>query len=283
MAANGIIRVLQAGVVWVRVRGVRIYSCYCSPKALDSDFVLFLHELEASVSRSTGRVVVAGDFNAKSSEWESPITDERGRLLADTMARLNLHVLSTGSANTFVSGNTGSIVDVAFADEDTIGHITNWEVLSDTTLSDHQYISHELRDTRTTDSTPHKNELTRWAVGKLDTKTCEETFKFECGRIQDATTETELCKETTAAITRACEASMPRKGGVRRKPQYWWNDEISELRRICTRKRRELCRTGRRHRSGHEDDQMAIETPSKAHKEARRAVTYAIRRSKKMM
>ncbi|CAB0038341.1 unnamed protein product, partial [Trichogramma brassicae] len=42
-----------------------------------------------------------------------------------------------------------------------------------------------------------------------------------------------------AAITSACDASMTRSGGRRRRGAvYWWTSEIADLRRACLRARR---------------------------------------------
>lgn len=57
------------GFVWVAIGGMRIYSCYKSLNTSAVDFEDFLRRLEASIRSSPGDIVVAGDFNAKHSEW----------------------------------------------------------------------------------------------------------------------------------------------------------------------------------------------------------------------
>ena len=48
-----------------------------------------------------------------------------------------------------------------------------------------------------------------------------------------------IAAETAKLLTRACNASMPRKRARRDKdPVYWWTEEIAELRRACLRLRR---------------------------------------------
>lgn len=60
-----------------------------------------------------GWVLVAGDFNAKSTEWESFTTDVRSEMLGDLISRLpNMHILNRGTVPTFASARGQSIVDV---------------------------------------------------------------------------------------------------------------------------------------------------------------------------
>lgn len=51
-------------------------------------------------------------------------------------------------------------------------------------------------------------------------------------------------EELVAVISRACDASMPRKTSPRenRSPVYWWCESIANLRAICLRARRRMQR-----------------------------------------
>ena len=59
-----------------------------------------------------GRVVVAVDFNTKSAEWDSPVTDARGEVLGEWAAGLDLRVLNVRSRPTCVRWNGVSIMDI---------------------------------------------------------------------------------------------------------------------------------------------------------------------------
>ncbi|KAK9708888.1 hypothetical protein QE152_g26931 [Popillia japonica] len=73
------------------------------------------------------------------------------------------------------------------------------------------------------------------------------------------------------AITHACETMPRKKSHHRKRPTYWWNQEIADLRRECLR----LRRAAQRHRNGNEAETIAIE-----HREAKRELRRAINRSK---
>jgi len=78
----------NAGFRWVTLDEVTIYSCYWSPNTEYTLFVDFLDRLEGSVRNAKGVVIVAGDFNAKSSVWGDHREDPKGRALADMMASI---------------------------------------------------------------------------------------------------------------------------------------------------------------------------------------------------
>lgn len=70
------------GYVWIRLRGIRIYSCYISPNIHITDFESFLSDLERSIRSGDGEIIIAGDFNAKHSDWDPAHNDRRGDLLS---------------------------------------------------------------------------------------------------------------------------------------------------------------------------------------------------------
>ncbi|XP_071579494.1 uncharacterized protein [Temnothorax nylanderi] len=85
------------------------------------------------------QVLVAGDFNAKSTLWGSPATDRKGGILTDWTAGLGLVCINTGTVQTCVRHNGGSIVDLTWASPPVARRIRGWRVaVGLETLSDHQ-------------------------------------------------------------------------------------------------------------------------------------------------
>lgn len=94
----------------------KIIGVYFSPNRSVDAFERFLNRLGEVVGRlQPGKIVVAGDMNAKSTLWGSPITDLRGRLLEEWAVGASLICLNRGSVHTYVRQGGGSIVDVSFA------------------------------------------------------------------------------------------------------------------------------------------------------------------------
>lgn len=71
-----------------------------------------LDTLEDSVKATTQDVIVVGDFNGKSPEWEEKQMNRRAGLIAELMVRLNLSILNDGGQNTFRRGMSGSVIDL---------------------------------------------------------------------------------------------------------------------------------------------------------------------------
>lgn len=255
------------GWTWVEMGGVRFYSCYFSPNKPLTEFVWLIDELERDIRSRNGPVVVAGDFNAKSAEWGSSTTNNRGTLLSEAVARLRLHTANTGEVLTYRRGNTGSVIDVTFADETTVGRLRNWRVLEKYSHSDHQYIAYEVDD-RPGIAQIHAPK--GWCCRKLKEEALLKIIaEEEQSSSEKEMTAEEMVKRTTELIRRACDAGMPKKGKAnQRAPVYWWNETIADLRRDCLAKRR---RTQRKPLDAERRDHYT---------QARKALRIAIKDSK---
>ena len=67
------------GFVWVKSRGITYVSCYLTPSDRIPDLQEKLNLLEDAIREEEGKLLVAGDFNAKATEWGMPSTDSRGK------------------------------------------------------------------------------------------------------------------------------------------------------------------------------------------------------------
>ncbi|XP_060665478.1 uncharacterized protein LOC132797741 [Drosophila nasuta] len=116
-ADGGFVRAL-VGSVWV-------YSVYLAPSLSISDFANTLDRLAADV-RDHSPAFVAGDFNAWAVDWGSMVTNQRGRLVVEAFASLDLTLLNQGSKWTFSRAGTGSIVDLTFCSS-SLAHLADSE------------------------------------------------------------------------------------------------------------------------------------------------------------
>ncbi|XP_071577533.1 uncharacterized protein [Temnothorax nylanderi] len=101
---------LEAGDGYVAVRwgNVSVVGVYLPPSWDVARFEMALDAISSCVTRILpGPVVVAGDFNAKSALWGSPVTDHRGRILECWAAGLGLIIMNEGYVQTCVRQRGG--------------------------------------------------------------------------------------------------------------------------------------------------------------------------------
>ncbi|RLU15155.1 hypothetical protein DMN91_012149 [Ooceraea biroi] len=103
------------GFVSVQVGPVVFVSCYFSPNRSLRAFERFLSFLDACIRPHVGSaLVVAGNFNARCSEWGDSLTTARGVCLGNWAAALSLQLLNVGHAPTVVRPQGRSLVDVTW-------------------------------------------------------------------------------------------------------------------------------------------------------------------------
>ncbi|CAH2107634.1 unnamed protein product [Euphydryas editha] len=271
------------GYVAAEWGGVTLYGVYFSPNRSLAAYEVFLHNLETSIRRAPGPVLVLGDFNAKSTAWGSPRTDARGAAVEEWAAAADLVLLNRGSAQTCVRRWGGSIVDLSFASPGVAARVRSWCVLEEVeTLSDHRYIRIEVSRSLRGPSRGHAADrapvFPRWAVGKLDRDLLVEAAIVQSWLspplTEDVGVEAGRIRGTLAQI---CDAAMPRvRHPIRRKGVYWWSPELADLREACIRARRSYTHSRRRRvRDEEREGQLYA-----AYNHARAALKLAICRAK---
>ena len=79
-------------------------------------------------SRERSPVVIAGDFNAWATDWGSKWTNRRGNELLDTMACLDVVLLSTGEVPTYERDGRTSIVDLTTVSSSLARQNNKWKL-----------------------------------------------------------------------------------------------------------------------------------------------------------
>ncbi|XP_023212006.1 uncharacterized protein LOC111614872 [Centruroides sculpturatus] len=91
-------------IIKLQTTTMAIISFYCSPS---EDITHPLEELQETMKQLKGiHILVAGDFNAKSQIWHSPVEDPRGYKVIELINSLNLHSMNTCTLATY-SSSTG--------------------------------------------------------------------------------------------------------------------------------------------------------------------------------
>ncbi|XP_073821458.1 uncharacterized protein [Musca autumnalis] len=223
----------ELGFVRATVAGLTVYSCYLPPRYDIEEYKHIITKLVNDAS-SKSPILIAGDFNAWATEWGSPRTNERGRILLESFAQLDVELLNSGSTPTFNRNGGSSIIDITFASTSIYDRF-NWQISDMFTYSDHSAIIIKYNDAATITSTVRTPEVIGWKRDSLD----KEIFALCMEGTELQGTPENMAKKLILQTTQACNASMKkRKRGVGKAPVYWWNAEIAELRKECLRARR---------------------------------------------
>jgi len=244
------------GFVWARIDSSVGYSCYCSPNCTLQEFDVFLGGLEVSIRQylnSQVNIIAAGDLNAHSTEWGSAYGVARGSLLSDLVSSLGMIVCNSGSVSTYRRVNASSVIDVTFARPLSNSHplVTNWEVLEHLySASDHLYISYTLTFpvSRRPSNTPSRVSTQDWSIKKLNQAVLNLHWDLVTPppRSEDASADVQADGLNNFLETACDEAMPPRTAMSGKKSVYWWNQEISELRKADIAALRRYQRAGHR-------------------------------------
>lgn len=243
------------GCAAVLAGGIAYIGVYFSPNKSLADFETWLSEVESLVHQCRPHeVLVAGDFNAKSAMWRSPVVNARAEPVEEWATATGLLLLNQGAVHTCVRQRGSSIVDLTFASPALARRVQDWEVLEGVeTLSDHRYIRLVLSPPGVP-SGPSRSptELApRWALKSMDAE-----FLLEASIVQSWTPRPEGAVEVDAeaewfreALTDVCDSAMPRvKSLPSSRSVYWWTPELASLRKDCVAARRLYTRQRRRRR-----------------------------------
>ena len=264
----------ENGYVAAKVNGIYIFSCYAAPSLTFQEFEQLADNIAQDASRHKP-CIIAGDFNAWAEEWGSRLTNARGQALLEAFAGCDLVLTNVGEENTFRGhgGGAGSIIDLTFMSSE-LAKKAVWKLSEDYTGSDHQAIIIEMpvKGPRQDMDKERRGKATKkgWVAKAMDAEVVKVIINDV--RLPETTAE-EMAIFATSKLTEACDASMPiRRMDERRRPAYWWNDTIKELRSKCFHARR---------RSQRAANTPAHEEERQKYKDARKELRDEIRRSKR--
>ena len=220
----------EVGYVRMKVNGINIYSCYMPPSWSLDQFKTILDRLVED-ARDRNPLIIAGDFNAWATEWGSRHTSAKGVALLEAFGVLDIVLCNVGNKLTYRAGSTGSIIDLTFVSTSIVRSVHEWRVSDTYTHSDHQAIMFEYAAKKQKPST----RFTGWRVKLFDHDVCSLIME----NMHLTGTASTKAAQLSSNLIQACDASMPRRGKFSpRRPVYWWNSEILELREKCHRMRR---------------------------------------------
>ena len=256
------------GLVAVEFRDLVLVSVYFSPNGQDEDFEDLLDELER-ITRKTKKVVIGGDFNARTASAGDTITNRRGQILEEWLAKNDLLILNTPGVATYTSIRGSSVIDLTISTQQTAEAIKGWRVeAEEETLSDHELVSYWF-DHIERPSERQQEDTRRWVTTKPKLLNLQRRFADECQDTSDPET-------LTKAITRTCEKVFTRRREGEKIAKYWWNEDVAKSRKVAMVDRRRLQRLRRRSDGGAELTQEA----ARKYAQSRKELQIQIKRSK---
>lgn len=219
------------GFTYIKTQEFSIFSCYSSGNRELSELEDMLDQMSAIIRRGNNKCIVAGDFNSKSPLWGMSKTDARGAKMEEWVAQLDLLPLNEGSKPTFQCENYGSVLDLTLVNQEFKNRISDWMVLEDESLSDHNFILFTIA--KSVSHNKKRLEKEGWHTKNLDeAKLANVVTKTSWEGVISA-------GEFSSILKQICNNTLQKKGkGKKFKPVYWWNSVIAFKRNECVRKRR---------------------------------------------
>lgn len=225
-----------------------IVGCYLPPSIPIEEFVKTLDNISESINGKS-KVLICGDFNARSIAWDPSTTNIRGEIVEEWAAATDVRLLNIGREPTCIRPQGASAVDLTWCSADIVPKIDNWKIVNDTiTLSDHVYIELDIIKRRS--SVPQNRKKRVWNFKKMDVGKFMEAIEWSCstGNMEEwnastAESKKEWIKEN---IKKACDISTPIiKGRGIKKKAYWWTEAVNEKRKECVKAQRLWSRSKR--------------------------------------
>lgn len=259
---------------WIEIKGIRIYSCYWPPSLSWTEYTEVVRSIEDSIREASVPVIVAGDFNAKSPDWCSPVEDYRGELLSETMASLRISACNHGDTATFVRDASRTFIDITFTSDDMMNKVLDWKVLKIDTLSLHRYITFSIQ--LNNGNGRQASHRVGWSTKKLDRTKFINSLKESSSTWTPNLSPIAHVELVSKWLRDACDCAMPKLSQHnKRKPVSWWSKELDELRNNACACRRAYQRIRKRQ----DGTDFAVE--ARAMRESRKAFVIAIKEAKK--
>lgn len=208
---------------------------YVSPNCGMERFHAFLQDIEDCIRGIRKPVVLAGDLNAECQELGGIRSTARGYELAAMLASLDMVVINTPMAATFIGRGEGSVLDVTAVSEELLGRVVHWQVLAAEFGSDHLAIEFELAAIHG----PRERNPFRWTPTDRQKDVISDMVFESMGDSQPPTPEALM-----AALVDGCRREF-RGNSPGRRRVYWWTERVASLRKAAQRKRRAMMRARR--------------------------------------
>lgn len=269
----------EEGFVVIKYNDFYIISVYASPNAGRQRFEEMLTKLEMLLRTPDikERVLVMGDFNAKSPLWGSDNWCGRGKVLYEMCCASGLCPIILAGGVTCDRGQ-GTKIDILFVNDGFQQGVTESNVLQEYTASDHRYVLHLINAKV---NTLEEHDPFDLGKGKLDAEGFLSLFLNKYGdensdRLGRTYTTLEIDRFISDLNKMTNKNMKFTKNKVgKREPVPWWNKVIAAKKEATNKAKRKYTRLRAR------GDDIQINEAHVAYKTCKRELNFEIRKAKR--
>ncbi|GBN28236.1 Putative protein in type-1 retrotransposable element R1DM [Araneus ventricosus] len=215
-----------------------LISVYCLPSA---NFETDLAALQTVILNNIHKkVLIFGDFNAKSPIWGKRASDTRGQKLTDFIYNNDLYVINKPDSLPTFNGPQGvSWIDLALSLNIHPDRIQNWSITDRLTLSDHNIMEFSV-----TESTQSKIKKTgKWKLSEINYWKFKELLNIFFKKVFEVEGDLDrLIEQIQQGLMSICYKS--RKIRIHHQQNaVWWNPELETMRSFVRALRRRYQKT----------------------------------------
>lgn len=225
-----------------------ILSCYFEP---DSDIERYLYILDTVLHQyKNQKIIMCGDFNARSSIWHDRVNDKRGKLLYSWISQHNLNIENKDDTATFSSHQGESCIDMTLTNEKCTQVLSSWTVISEHQFSDHRPIQFCLSTISNTIATNYITEVHRYNLNRANWSRFKRellpTMRNTCDKMQAANMSSIkvncIVDTFMTSIKQVCNKVFKRRRNMTN-ANPWWTTELKVKRNEVNSKRRRFQRS----------------------------------------
>lgn len=237
---------------------------YISPNVRTEIFQDIFDNMMEVLRGEERHLLIAGDFNAKSPLWGANIEDERGSIIVEWMAQVDLIILNDGE-HTFERAASKTHIDITATSTNFANRVTNWHMTDEHLYTLHRYIFFQIGDKSVRPQNIGQKKI-------LNLHLLEQHVEQNVGDQYD--TNSEFLEDVKRAVEESME-TLPKAGHL----PYWWTENIGLIRRGTINKRRIATRAASRF--GHDDERTII--AKEQFKEQKTQLSRAIQKEKRSL
>lgn len=116
-----------------------LVGIYCPPSFNFTEYIFSLNDQLQNIAYE--KLIIGGDFSAKSGVWGKDGTHQRGEELVEFMLHNNLTTTNkSDSIPTFATITGKSRIDITLISSNMLSEVVFWKVLETDFLIDHRYV-----------------------------------------------------------------------------------------------------------------------------------------------